>query len=163
MLSPSQKLPMSMLNKRIFAPVLLISAFILNPSVSFAEMYKWVDEEGNTHYTQSPPPGDIEAKTIKPPPEINSEYEQKQIQGRQELLDDWQKAREEKKQAELKQQQEAEEKAAKCEQARKRLASYQRPRIMIKDADGNPTRIGEDKRMAELEKSRELVKQLCGD
>ncbi|MCG8614453.1 MAG: DUF4124 domain-containing protein, partial [Pseudomonadales bacterium] len=29
-------------------------------------MYKWVDEDGNTHYSQSPPPAGVEGTTIKP-------------------------------------------------------------------------------------------------
>ena len=40
-------------------------------STTFAAMYKWVDEEGNTHYTQQPPPDGIESKTLKPPPAID--------------------------------------------------------------------------------------------
>lgn len=31
-----------------------------------AQMYKWVDKEGKTHYTDSPPPHD--AKSVTPPP-----------------------------------------------------------------------------------------------
>ncbi len=33
-----------------------------------AEMYKWVDEEGNVQYTQTPPPGSASATTVTPFP-----------------------------------------------------------------------------------------------
>jgi len=36
-----------------------------------AEMYKWVDDEGQVQYSQSPPPG-RPAQTIKPPPKVDS-------------------------------------------------------------------------------------------
>ena len=50
---------------------------------------------------------------------------------------------------------------AKCEQAKKRLASYQRPRVNLVDKDGNYTVAGEDKRQAEIKKSQDLITKLC--
>lgn len=161
MLSPSQKTAKSMRNKPSAAQFFLLAAIFLNSSVSVAEMYKWVDEEGRTHYTQSPPPGDIEASTIKPPPKINPEHAQKQLENRKNILDGIDKSRKDKKEEVVKQEQDKEKKAADCEKARKRLASYQRPRIMVKDADGNPSRLDEKQRMAEQKKSRELIEKLC--
>ncbi len=150
-----------MRNRAICLQLLCLAAFFLNSSITFAAMYKWVDEEGNTHYSQSPPPGDIKGETIKPPPRINPEYDTKKQGERSQMLDDIQKKREQAREEQLKAEEESAQKQKQCEQARARLASYERPRIMVKDADGNPTRIGEDQRMAELEKSRELVRELC--
>jgi hypothetical protein len=36
-----------------------------------AEMYKWRDDEGQVHYSESPPPG-RPSETIKPPPPVDS-------------------------------------------------------------------------------------------
>lgn len=33
---------------------------------AYGQMYKWVDKQGKTHYTDSPPPAD--AKSVAPPP-----------------------------------------------------------------------------------------------
>ena len=52
----------------IFSQLLLLAAIMTNTSVLHAVTYKWVDEDGNTHYTQSPPPGDTKAETIAPAP-----------------------------------------------------------------------------------------------
>ncbi|HKK16999.1 MAG TPA: DUF4124 domain-containing protein, partial [Gammaproteobacteria bacterium] len=52
------------------SPILLA---LLVSSNALAAMYKWVDENGEVHYTQTPPPGDIQAETIKPPPDVNTE------------------------------------------------------------------------------------------
>ena len=54
-----------------------VLTFILVPQNSIARMYKWVDEDGNTQYTQSPPPGDIESEVIKPPPKVDTEAAEK--------------------------------------------------------------------------------------
>jgi hypothetical protein len=52
------------MKKAIFMPVaVLISVFFtLNAS---AEMYKWTDKRGETHYTQTPPPPDAKGKDIE--------------------------------------------------------------------------------------------------
>ena len=34
-----------------------LAVLILLPFTLFADMYKWIDENGNVHYTDSPPPG----------------------------------------------------------------------------------------------------------
>ncbi|HYJ18598.1 MAG TPA: glutaredoxin family protein [Burkholderiales bacterium] len=41
--------------KQILAASLAV--LILLPFTLFADMYKWIDENGNVHYTDSPPPG----------------------------------------------------------------------------------------------------------
>ena len=161
MLIPSQKSMIFMPNQAIYLQLVCLAALFLNSSTSLAAMYKWVDEEGNTHYTQSPPPGDIESESIKPPPKINPEHDQKRVQGRQQMLDDIAKQRKDKNDEALKAEQEAQKRASECEMAKKRLASYERPRIMVKDANGNPTRLDEEQRMAEIKKSRDLVKEAC--
>lgn len=45
----------------------IVTLTLLTPLAVSAKMYKWTDDEGNVHYTQTPPP-DREAKTIAPPP-----------------------------------------------------------------------------------------------
>ncbi|NKB37811.1 MAG: DUF4124 domain-containing protein [Gammaproteobacteria bacterium] len=161
MLTLSQKTVRTMRKTTIFGQLLLLAALMSNTSILNAVTYKWVDEEGNTHYTQSPPPGDTKAQTIAPPPSVNPEHAKKQVEKRKKILQDASdgrtKSSEEKKKA-------SEEKArnqAKCEQAKKRLASYQRPRVNLVDKDGNYTVAGEDKRQAEIKKSQDLINELC--
>ena len=67
----------------------------------------------------------------------------------------------ESKEQAAKSEQETVEKTEKCEQAKKRLASYQRPRVNIKQADGSLRSIPEDKRQAEIKKSEDYIKKLC--
>jgi len=126
-----------------------------------AEMYKWVDSDGITHYTQSPPPGGVEATTIEPPPKVDTEAARKALEQRRQMLQEARQSRLELEQQEKRQAEEEARKKAECEQARARFASYQRPRVNLIDEQGNPVRATEEQRQAELEKSRELVEKLC--
>jgi Domain of unknown function (DUF4124) len=48
--------------KQLFLAIILSLSYANVP----AEMYKWVDEEGNVQYTQTPPPGSASATTVTP-------------------------------------------------------------------------------------------------
>ncbi len=48
-----------------------IGLILLTASVSAAELYKWVDDKGNTHYTDSPPPSSASEQNIEQLPGIN--------------------------------------------------------------------------------------------
>ena len=65
------------------------------------------------------------------------------------------------KQQKKDEQQDLEKQRADCGKAKARLASYERPRVNVKDKDGNPARVPEEQRQKEIEKSKELVAKLC--
>jgi glutaredoxin len=48
-----------------------IGLILLTASVSAAELYKWVDNKGNTHYTDSPPPNSATEQNIAQLPDLN--------------------------------------------------------------------------------------------
>ncbi len=64
--------PVASSNERAFSvkhspiySILLLLALALSAPVA-AKIYKWVDKDGKTHYTQSPPPKDAaRSKTMK--------------------------------------------------------------------------------------------------
>lgn len=128
----------------------------------FATMYKWVDEDGNTHYSEKPPAGDVEVETIKPPPKVDT--------------DSAVKAFEEQKGEEARQE-EAESKAAEeqankdkdlalmksnCETAKKNLESITaNPRVFTRDEQGNRVRMGEEQRQAKIEAAKKDIAEFC--
>jgi len=128
---------------------------------ALAGTYKWVDEEGNVQYTQTPPPAGIEAETIKPPPKVDTEkalkdlqaQEEKAVKLRQDRLDTA------KKEEEVKQEQELQKKN--CEMARARLASYDQPMVKFVQEDGSKVRATEEERQAEIVKSQDMIKEWC--
>lgn len=51
------------MNKAIYVPILL--SMLAASFSAHAEMYKWTDKSGKTHYTATPPPADAEGKDIE--------------------------------------------------------------------------------------------------
>lgn len=144
----------------IIRVVILTSSFTI-PNISYAEMYKWVDEEGNTHYTEKRPAGNITTETIGPPSSVDTDAAQKTLSDSTKKAD---KIRDEriKKSEELeKEEQELSQKKEKCEKARKAQASYERPRVNYVDDEGNRRRGTEEERQLDLAKAKENVKKLC--
>lgn len=153
---------MKLFKKSRISSIALVSVFALwHSPASLAVTYKWTDAEGNVHYTQSPPPDGIEAETIKPPPKVDTEAANKALEKREKALDESRGKRLKQAEKEKQKEQELALKQSNCEQAKARLATYQKPRVNLVDEAGNYTKINEEKRMAELEKSRQLVKEHC--
>ena len=97
---------MNRLNLSIYSAIQIFVLCVV-VSNSQAALYKWVDADGNTHYTQSPPTGGIEADVIKPPPKIDTNKALDQLDEQQKYLDGLQEERG--KQAKKQQNEEANE------------------------------------------------------
>lgn len=149
-----------MYDKFIFLTLLIIFLSVPDTEVQ-ARMYKWVDKDGNTHYTQKPPPEDIDGEVIKT--QQSSDHDsaiealKKQEEGFSKRRGGRLKAEEEAEQQKQLDQQMKE----RCEQSKKRLASYQQPRVNIKNQDGSVRRAPEEERQAEITKSHEYIKKYC--
>lgn len=65
---------------RLAAILLLLAAFALPIGDAEAKMYKWVDEDGVTHFTDTPPPDEVAEDSVStlptvtytPPPETSA-------------------------------------------------------------------------------------------
>lgn len=143
-----------------FTGLSLLLLFISGPG--FAAMYKWVDADGNVHYTQSPPPGDIEGETIKPPPKVDTDKALKELQDRQDKIksineDRTREAEEEK----MKEGNLAKKKAA-CDLAKDKLAKASgSTRVYATDEKGNRVKLGEDERQARIDAAKKEVAEFC--
>lgn len=124
-------------------------------------MYKWIDAEGNTHYTQSPPPDGIEGESIKPPTRVDTESAVKALDKQKQATDKLREGRITAKEEKQKAEEDALAQLQECEQAKKRLASYQRPRVNIINEDGSQRTIPEEERQAEIKKSQAYVDKAC--
>lgn len=151
-----------MQNKIKILAILLMSFLTLClPATTLAEIYKWVDEAGNTHYSQTPPSGDISAETIVPSYSDTSESAQKEITDNSKKADKLRGERLKKAELKEKAKQELAEKKAQCEKAKQVQASYERPRVNYVDEEGNRRRGSEEERLSDLAKAKENVKKLC--
>lgn len=130
-----------------------------------AAVYKWVDEDGRTRYTDTPPP-DRRAETLRPLP---APAEDPDAERRQELLRQHLKEAEDQRHRQaLEQKQRAEEQDARtenCGQARDRLEFLQSrpgPRLLTKEADGTMRRYTEEERQSAMTEAEARIAEYCG-
>lgn len=132
-------------------------------NVAFAKTYKWVDENGATHYTATPPPNG-NFKTIKPPskPAVDPVKAKGEFSKRIEAFN---KRQEESNKA----KKEADKLAAKksedkknCAKAKKNLNLLQtKVRVRYTDKDGSVRYLTDDERAANLKRAQEAMKSYC--
>ena len=127
------------------------------------EIYKWVDEEGVTHYSQQPPPsGDADRIGVDTPPEEEIERERREMEKTGERLE---AQREERRAAE----QQAQENAAEREQREQRCAELrsslkkltENRRLLVPDGEGNVRRLPEEERQQRVAERRRQIEEEC--
>jgi uncharacterized protein DUF4124 len=139
----------------------LLLLWVVFQSTVSAEMYKWIDEDGNTHYTQSPPPGDIQPDIIKAPPKVDSDSAIKSIKAREKKADELADNRKKSAEEAVKAEEKAAKKKEHCERSKAQLVKYQRPRISTMDEEGNVIRSTEEERQAGIKRIEEQIKKAC--
>lgn len=128
-----------------------------------AAMYKWVDENGQTHYTQERPPPGIKGTTVEPAPEPPSAATSRdEAQKLQERLEERLDTRAEGRKKAADDAAHAAEKASRCEAARQRLEKAQRPRTNFVEADGTQRRATDEEREEQVGQAEKQVKEFCG-
>lgn len=132
-----------------------------------AEIYKWVDAEGNVHYAQQRPrDADAERLDIQQEPSTTFRSGTKESVKPEETVQDGkqQPAEEPAAQEETKVETPAEKKQrlAACARARKSLATMESiGRIRSKDAEGNYTYLSQQQKEAQMKQARDLIKKYC--
>ena len=145
---------------------LKFSLIILSATVAgtaSADVYKWVDEQGQVHYSQQAPES-APAELIKtpPPPAVDPAQAQREVDA---LIAQQKAAEQEKQQA----QQQAEQQAAQeaklekqCQDAKDALTAYQNhPGGRFYDENGNLQRIKEEERQQKIQELSNNIKQHC--
>ncbi|MBF8159528.1 DUF4124 domain-containing protein [Ectopseudomonas hydrolytica] len=130
----------------------------LSATAMASQVYKWVDENGVTHFGAQPPQGQ-QATTINtaaPPPRPTPSEPAPSVE---ELLDPEQAAIDKKVKQDVAKQ-EAERKKY-CETARTNLAQLENnPRVRI-EAEGGLRRIGEDERQERIAELKKSIADTC--
>ena len=140
--------------------ILVLSSVALSVS---AEIYKWVDDEGNIHYGEKPPSTNTkeEVETIKIRDNVDTHLAAESLKKKSKWLNDLSDERKQEKKDALNDKKELAKNKMRCEQAKKQLANYQHPKVNVKESDGTYRALGEEERQAGLKKSEELVKKAC--
>lgn len=137
----------------------LLLFVLLGPSAQ-AEIYKWVDADGETHYSERKPGVEIEVQTITPYTSATN-AERETWQEREEASVEQRKAANEQAEKDSIAAADAAAMQRNCEQARIRVASLERPRVNKVSDDGQRTRMPEEWRQSELAEARAAVKKYC--
>ncbi len=153
--------PPSNLDCMVFAATIAAGLLIATPSA--AQIYKWVDEKGVTHYTAEPPPEKKAQKMQAPPPGAGTgapasssapSAKSQDLEFRQRQIAREQKEREEAKARERKQ--------ADCPDARRHLARLQEQISLYQRNDKGERVYLEDKdRPAEMARVQSFIDRNC--
>jgi hypothetical protein len=159
---------------------LVLGSMLVFTALASAQMYRWVDEDGRVHYTSTPPPPGVKARTLRAPStapapapaaddaakdagakdarkgpltpaEQEQEFRKRQLEA--------QKAREKEALA----AKDAEAKQENCARARETLRTFESgQRISRTNAQGERYYLDDDARAGEAEAARRAVQDWCG-
>lgn len=136
---------------------------LLAAQPGLAKTYKWVDENGVTQYTQTPPPkGDFQNIKAPPKPAIAPSEAKRQLQDKVDAYDERRTEGAKSEQEADKTRTDTAKRQADCAQAKKNLEYFQtHSRIKFTDKDGNVSVLPEEERQKKMATSRENVQKLC--
>lgn len=143
---------------------IILIFFLLFSNVAFAELYKWVDDEGNVHYGDTPPVKN-EFEEMKPAPSGNEQEalrlqeRTKKILQQQKLVDD---SRAKEKQASKKGDSKKLSIEKRCKRAQVELAFYKKPgKHSVLDEEGNLTSVKPVERKQKITKLKSFLDENC--
>lgn len=141
---------------------LLICAFAVSLPTMGAGVYKWVDEQGNVHYTQTPPADKpVERFETRPEP-VDSEAALKKLEEQKEKSDSFFKDRAKQAEEKAKAEEEATKRGEHCKRARENLEKLETTiRLFQSDEQGNRVRMTEEERQAGIAKAKSQIKEFC--
>jgi len=128
-----------------------------------ADVYKWVDEEGQTHYSQQAPIGQkTELLKAPPPPATLPADAQNKID---QLINEQNEARYEQKRHAVEQQQtlkQQEQQATNCKRSQENLQKFlDNPGRRYTQADGTVTRLAEEERQQRIQEFKQDINEYC--
>lgn len=128
------------------------------------QLYKWTDEEGNVHFSQTPPPAaerrEVETLEIRaaPPSGVGGGNAQETLQG----LDERRAKRAEESERQAKTKEEEALRKQNCESARQRVQALSGfKRLRHKQADGEYRYYTEEERNSEIESAQAVADEFC--
>jgi hypothetical protein len=132
-------------------------------AASHAGLYRWVDENGITQYSQTPPP-DGQADRLKPPPPPAEDPQaaRRRLDQQLQQVDDRLEDRELAAQEKQRQDQERRARESNCQAARANLETLGGPtnRVMLMP-DGSYKRLTEEERQKLMDEARQQISENC--
>jgi hypothetical protein len=146
--------------KQMLHCLILLLVYGISASAS-ADIYKWVDEEGQVHYGDKPQGKSSEQMSVEEKPVVRPQ-EQDRREYQKRLLNSYATERKQKQEEKAKLEKQQAEQRQRCEQARQRLAKYKSAGFLYtKDKEGGRVILNDEQHKAALERAREAVKTHC--
>lgn len=146
--------------------VVITLASLLISAVASADIYRWEDADGITHYTDTPPegvPSTLVSIDSRPTDKARISTAQAQARGKQQaqlLIEREEKATEKESAAEAAKQ--AEQRAQACTQARQRLETYNNSRRLYRELEnGEREWYSEEEVAMARENAQKAVEEFC--
>lgn len=149
---------------------LFLLALVFVSGICLGEIYKWVDEKGKVHYSQTPPSKsaeklDIDEGVTTTPAAVGQQKQQPSNAENQKKYSDYleQERLERKEKREQKKQEKAEARS-KCHSIRAQLGDMDQGGILYYELDENGERkfVGDKRIEARKEKLRKYLRKNCG-
>jgi len=133
------------------------------PLPGHSQIYRWVDADGITHFSQTPPPsGQYRHMQAPPPPAEDPRKAQAKIDSINRHIQDQLDAEHKQAQQDRHQQRAQAQRATICRQAKKRLTALTiRPHILVTSHDGQTRRMTEPQRQADIKATKGRIAEYC--
>ena len=150
---------MSKENSNLFRALPHFVALWLSAGAAFGQVYRWVDEQGATHYGARPPQGakarEVEDKLATPPGTAprSEDWQQRDREFRQRQIQSGE--------AQAKKDEEARRRRELCNEQRDRLARLQQSRTYTLNEKGERVFDDESQRQATIARQEKIAAQYC--
>lgn len=137
------------------------AALLLGAALCRAELYRWVDERGQTHFSDRPADSQPHEIGVRPSAAASQQPHQRMDKTRR-LLNAFQVERQQQREQQAKQKQQAEERRRNCLQARDNLRQYSESGSIYRlDDNGNRVYLSEQERAALVARHRQAAAEWC--
>ena len=129
-----------------------------------AALYKWTNEAGEVVYSDKPPPQNLQGQRLKapPPPPVPPEQALEELRNKSKAYTERREARQEAARIQQEAKAKAERKRQRCDQLRSRLTFLQNnPRISVKAEGGEYSRMNEEQRQSNIQKTSDQIQKDC--
>ena len=137
---------------------LVITVFL--SSTAYAEVYKWVNPDGETNYSERKPGDGTKVETLTPWTGAQN-GERQTLEARIEASDKQRADRDKQDKLDSEAKTDADKIKHACKQANLRVASLERPRVNKVNADGTLSRMPEEWRQEQMAEARAAVEKYC--
>ncbi|MCP3870647.1 MAG: DUF4124 domain-containing protein [Gammaproteobacteria bacterium] len=154
-----------MINHRLLQSVVFATTVTVWFPGLEAEVYRWVNEQGVTVYSQTPPAEPRETEKITPPPAPPGTQDEtwSDLNRQWQAMQDREDTRKDTESDLSKQRKREESRATNCQAARNNLEGLDQGirRIRVEEPDGTVRRLTREEQQSRMEEARKMIRENC--